>query len=135
MQVKSGDENSDLRSEIEALAHVGIVIDCLLVLIVEAKRGDSCAQDFHRCGSLREFFEEFQDFGVNLAGVCEFLFEGFEFGCGGKFAMPEEIGGFLKIRFFLQFKNENTAVVGEHPGLSIDPANARVGCDNPFKTF
>jgi len=59
----------NLRGQIEALADIGVVIDGLLVFVIEAERGDGGAQDFHRCGSLREFFEQFQDFGVNLAGV------------------------------------------------------------------
>src|SRR5262249_34244231 len=120
--------------EVEALADVRVVIDCLFVLVIKAQSGNRRAKHFHWSCCAWECLEKLEDLGRKVAGIGEFFLEGFEFGCGGELPVPEEIGRFLKRRVIRQIVNVDPAVC-KHSGITINPANTRVSCDNSLQTL
>ncbi len=132
--IEGSDQHGHLRGQREGLADVGVVIDGGFGGIVEAERGDGGAQRLHGRAFFGKERRRSRICGGMLAGRGELFGELGELVAAGKMAVPQQIGGLLEGGLVREFVNIDAAV-GEHAGISIDPANAGIGRHDAFETL
>ena len=132
--VVDGHDHGDLRGQVVAFAHVGVVGVVFLVGIVKAERGDRGAQHLHRRGRGGKAAQHVDDALVERAGQSQLRLELAQRELVGQDAVPKQISGLLEGRVHGQLVNVDSAI-GQHTGFSVDPADAGVRRNNSFQTL
>ena len=125
-------QHSDLRGEAKTLAHVGIVLVVAFVRVVKTQGGNGGAKHLHRRCALREGAEQIDHFRVELARFRQPFAERIELRPARQLAKPQKVGRFLEVRPLSQLVDVNPAVC-QHACVAVDPADARVGRNDPLK--
>jgi hypothetical protein len=132
--VVDGHDHGDLRGQVVALAHVGVVGVVFLVGVVKAERGDRGAQHLHGRGRGGNAAQHVDDAEVQPPGQRQLRLELAQGELVGQNAVPEQVGGLLEGRVLGQLVDVDSAV-GQHARFSVDPADAGVCRDNSFQTL
>ena len=132
--VEDGDQHGDLGGEVKALAEVGFRGGGFRVGVVDGEQGDGGAEDLHGAGVFGQGAEEVDDGGGEFAGGGELLGEGAELGGVGKFAVPEEIGGFFEGGSVGELVDVDAAV-GEDALGAVDEADGGLVGDDVLEAF
>ena len=132
--VVDGHDHGDLRGQVIALAHVGVVRIVFLIGVVEAERRDRGTQHFHRRGRRGDAAQQIDNAHVKAPGERKLRLELAQLELAGKNAVPQQAGSLLEGGVHGQLVNVD-APIGQDAGFSVDPADTGVRRDNSLQTL